>query len=66
MEEKDGLFRYAILKMINFNSFLIDESIDKALSSQVRKIIKGAGGKIYQIGGAVRDAILGSTPKDFD
>ena len=66
MEEKDGLFRYGILKMINFNSFLIDESIDKALSSQVRKTIKGAGGKIYQIGGAVRDEILGKVSKDLD
>ena len=66
MEEKDGLFRYGILKMINFNSFLIDESIDKALSYQVRKTIKGAGGKIYQIGGAVRDEILGKVSKDLD
>ena len=33
---------------------------------EIQKIFKKNGYKLYVVGGAVRDAILGKTPKDFD
>lgn len=33
---------------------------------KIKDILKGAGFKLYVVGGAVRDAILGKEPKDFD
>jgi len=33
---------------------------------KLHKLFKKAGKKLYVVGGAVRDAILGATPKDFD
>lgn len=40
--------------------------VDDLLPTQVRKVIKRAGGKIYQIGGVVRDELLGKISKDLD
>lgn len=40
--------------------------VDDLLSKQVRKVIKSAGGKMYQIGGVVRDELLGKISKDLD
>jgi len=40
--------------------------VDDLLSTQVRKAIKSAGGKMYQIGGVVRDELLGKISKDLD
>lgn len=33
---------------------------------QIKDIFKRNGFKLYVVGGAVRDALLGKTPKDFD
>lgn len=33
---------------------------------KIKDIIKKSGHKLYVVGGAVRDALLGKTPKDFD
>lgn len=33
---------------------------------QIKDVFKKNGFKLYVVGGAVRDAILGKTPKDFD
>jgi poly(A) polymerase len=33
---------------------------------KIKDVIKKAGYKLYVVGGAVRDALLGKTPKDFD
>ena len=45
--------------MIPFRKFLNEEALDKALSPDVRGAIIDKGGKIYQIGGVVRDEMLG-------
>ena len=33
---------------------------------EIQKVFKKNGYKLYVVGGAVRDALLGKTPKDFD
>jgi tRNA nucleotidyltransferase/poly(A) polymerase len=33
---------------------------------EIQKVFKKNGYKLYIVGGAVRDALLGKTPKDFD
>ena len=33
---------------------------------KIHKAFKKSGKKLYVVGGAVRDAILGDNPKDFD
>ncbi len=33
---------------------------------QIKDVFKKNGYKLYVVGGAVRDAVLGKTPKDFD
>ena len=49
-----------------FRKFLNEEALDKALSPDVRSAIIDRGGKIYQIGGVVRDDMLGKVSKDLD
>lgn len=36
------------------------------VASRATKALEGDGGKVYAVGGAVRDAILGKQPKDID
>jgi tRNA nucleotidyltransferase/poly(A) polymerase len=61
---------------------IVSESISKALNEEeirvklniylpkdiliIKDILKKAGYKLYLVGGAVRDALLGKEPKDFD
>ena len=52
--------------MKSFLSHLNESMVDDLLSKQVRKVIKSAGGKMYQIGGVVRDELLGKISKDLD
>ena len=49
-----------------FKKYLYEELLATLLSADVRDVIKRKGGKIYQIGGAVRDEILGKVSKDLD
>ena len=52
--------------MKSFSRFLTESPLDKALSPDVRNIIISKRGKIYQVGGVVRDEILGKVSKDLD
>ena len=52
--------------MKSFLSHLNESMVDDLLSTQIRKAIKKAGGKIYQIGGVVRDEMIGKISKDLD
>ena len=52
--------------MRTFNTYLIEDALNKALPPDVRSAIMNAGGKIYQVGGAVRDELLGKISKDLD
>jgi len=51
--------------MIRFSHFAEAAKID-ILPKKVAAAIKAKGGKIYQIGGAVRDELLGKVSKDLD
>jgi len=51
--------------MIRFSHFA-EASTSNLLSQKVAAAVKAAGGKIYQIGGAVRDELLGKISKDLD
>ena len=52
--------------MIKFSSFVTEASTSDLLPQKVIVAVKAAGGKIYQIGGAVRDELLGKISKDLD
>ena len=51
---------------MKFRQYLREEALDLALPTDVRSAIVDAGGKIYQVGGAVRDEMLGKVSKDLD
>ena len=61
---RSGLFENT-KKKVNEETVLINES-DIEFPKGVRQAVKQAGGKIYQIGGVVRDQLLGKVSKDLD
>lgn len=52
--------------MKSFIGHILNESLDLALASDVRSAIIDKGAKIFQIGGVVRDEMLGKVSKDLD
>jgi len=52
--------------MISFKRHIFEASIDEILPRNIRSAITRGGGKIYQIGGAVRDELIGEVSKDLD
>ena len=54
------------MEKYKFKNYIIESNISHALKPNVKSAIKNAGGKIYQIGGAVRDEMLGKVSKDLD
>ena len=51
---------------MKFRQYLTEDSLNLALPTDARSAIIDAGGKIYQVGGAVRDEMLGKVSKDLD
>ena len=51
---------------MRFSQFLKEDALELALPTDVRSAIIDRGGKIYQVGGAVRDEMLGKVSKDLD
>ena len=51
---------------MRFSQFLREDALELALPTDVRSAIIDKGGKIYQVGGAVRDDMLGKVSKDLD
>ena len=51
---------------MRFSQFLREDALELALPTDVRSAIIDKGGKIYQVGGAVRDEMLGKVSKDLD
>ena len=55
--------------MIKLNTLLAEAKLNMSIPSDIKKIysiFRKNGKQLYVVGGAVRDAILGSSPKDFD
>ena len=55
--------------MIKLYDLLVESKLRLNVPSDIKKIhkiFKKNGYKLYVVGGAVRDAILGKRPKDFD
>ena len=51
---------------MKFREYLREDVLELALPTAVRSAIVDEGGKIYQVGGAVRDDMLGKVSKDLD
>ena len=51
---------------MRFSQYLREDALNLALPPDVRSAIVNMGGKIYQVGGAVRDEMLGKVSKDLD
>ena len=55
--------------MIYLNTLLAEAKLKLSIPSDIKKLhklFKKNGKQLYVVGGAVRDAILGKSPKDFD
>ena len=55
--------------MINLKTIIAESKLKMSIPSDIKKLyklFKKNGKQLYVVGGAVRDAILGKTPKDFD
>ena len=55
--------------MIYLKTLLAEAKLNMSIPSDIKKlysIFRKNGHQLYVVGGAVRDAILGSSPKDFD
>ena len=55
--------------MIYLNTLLAESKLKLNIPSDIKKLyklFKKNGKQLYVVGGAVRDAILGKSPKDFD
>ena len=55
--------------MIRLSTLLAEAKLKLNIPSDIKKLhklFKKNGKQLYVVGGAVRDAILGSSPKDFD
>ena len=55
--------------MIRLSTLLAESKLKMNIPSDIKKIytaFKKSGKQLYVVGGAVRDAILGKSPKDFD
>ena len=55
--------------MIRLSTLLAEEKLKLNIPSDIKKLhklFKKNGKQLYVVGGAVRDAILGKSPKDFD
>ena len=55
--------------MIYLNTLLAEAKLKMNIPSDIKKIykaFKSSGKQLFVVGGAVRDAILGKSPKDFD
>ena len=55
--------------MINLKTILAESKLKMSIPSDIKKLYKlfiKNGKQLYVVGGAVRDAILGKSPKDFD
>ncbi len=55
--------------MIKLTTILAEAKLKMNIPSDIKKIYKAfrkSGKQLYVVGGAVRDAILGKSPKDFD
>lgn len=51
---------------MRFKSFYLTENYSKESTEKILSKIKENGGKLYTVGGAIRDEIMGIKPKDID